>query len=164
MIPFMQNSRKCRPIYSDRIDSWLPRDWRSRRKDYKEAEGPLGMRNTFIILMWWWLHACVCSAMSDSWWWLHECIQRSSCTGTADRLSKTKTENWPFNSGTWWSSAILMGVSAEWEGPGLMECIHERVGERDSRKWVQTTLSRNTLQGSGEMELHAVQYVSIIPQ
>ena len=110
MTPFMQNSRKCKPIYSDRIDSWLPRDRRSRRKDYKEAEEPLGMRNTFLILMWWWLHVCVCSSMSDSWWWLHESIQRSNCTETADRLSKTRTENWPFNSGTWWSSVILMGT------------------------------------------------------
>lgn len=101
---------------------------RDRERDYKEAEELLGMRNMFVILT------------------VVMCTQRSNCTDAADRWSKMRTENWPFNSATWWSSVTLRSSFGGARGiQAWLERVHERTRERDSRQWVQTTLSRDAV-------------------
>lgn len=112
MIPFIQNSGKCKThLQWQSIDSWLPR--------MGGAGGEITKR---LRNFWGWgirslswcddgfMRVCAQPCLT-SWRWLHEAWQRSNCTEAADRLSKMRTGNWPFNSGLWWSSVILMSSS-----------------------------------------------------
>lgn len=118
------------------IDSWLPRDGRSRRRDYKEAEELLGMRNTFIILMWWWLHVCVLSRVwllaMASWVYTEVQLYRSWQVKQDER-----TGNWPFNSGLWWSSD-LMSSSGGVRRTRLLNGMHSWESKRKGFKRVST--------------------------
>ena len=56
MIPFIENYRKCKLIYTDKeADQWFPGDGNEgRREELQEGMSkPLRVRALLIILIWW---------------------------------------------------------------------------------------------------------------
>lgn len=71
MISHSQNSRKCKPVYSEKkvTSEWLPRDERHGEIGWKDYKGKWGNFGGWVMVM----------SLLWVWWRFHRCIYVKSC-------------------------------------------------------------------------------------